>query len=181
MFLYNSVYLALMKVVTLLLASATKLRRLCFYRRLSVHRGEGVSASVHGGIHPPQEQTSPRSRPLRADHPWEQTPPPEQTHPPEQTPPGSRHPPRSRQPPGTDPPPRETAIAADGTHPTGMHSCYIFVAYLVQHMTAKLAHLLLSPFCCLWGENVITSQIVEVAEVHGSLPDLFPLLTWSGT
>ena len=28
------------------------------------------------------------------------------------TPPGSRH------------PPRETATAADGTHPTGMHSCY---------------------------------------------------------
>ena len=64
MFLSNSVYLALMKVVTLLLASATKLRRLCFYRRLSVHRGEGVSASVHGGIHPP---------------PQEQTPPPQQT------------------------------------------------------------------------------------------------------
>ena len=40
--------------------------------------------------------TSPRSRP-----PWEQTPP------------------RSR-----PPPPREqTATAADGTHPTGMHSC----------------------------------------------------------
>ena len=38
-------------------------------------------------------------------------------------------------------------------------------------MTAKLAHLLLSPFCCLWGEKVITSQIVDVAEVHGSLPD----------
>ena len=27
-------------------------------------------------------------------------------------------------PPGVDtPPPRETATAADGTHPTGMHSC----------------------------------------------------------
>ena len=50
---------------------------------------------------------------------WDTTPPPKQTpprsrHPPplEQTPPGSRHPPT-----------RETATAADGTHPTGMHSC----------------------------------------------------------
>ena len=49
--------------------------------------------------------------------PPEQTPLREQTHPPptrEQTPP-----PRSRH-----PTPRETATAADGTHPTGMHSCF---------------------------------------------------------
>ena len=54
-----------------LLPSATKLRRLCFYRHVSVHRGggAGLSASVHGGIHPP-EQT-----PLESRHPPEQTPP----------------------------------------------------------------------------------------------------------
>ena len=70
-----------------LLPSATKLRRLYFYRRVSVHRGVGVSASVHAGIPYP-----PKSR-----HPLEQTPP-------EQTPPKSRHPPRSRHSPGADTP-----------------------------------------------------------------------------
>ena len=90
------------------------MRRLCFYRHLSVHGGGwggvGVSASVHAGIpHPP----TPRDQ----VHPWEQTPPGADT-PLEQTPPGSRHP------PGADTPsPRDTATAADGTHPTGMHSC----------------------------------------------------------
>ena len=97
------------------LPSATKLRRLCFYRRLSVHRG--VSASVHGGIHP-----------LGADTPWSR-------HPQGQMPPGSRCPPgadtpQSRQfpleqtPPRSRHPPRKTATAADVTHPTGMHSCF---------------------------------------------------------
>ena len=62
----------------------------------SVHRG--VSASVHAGI-----------------------PPLGSRHPPEQTPSSSRHP------PGADPPPgAETATAADGTHPTGMHSCFTY-------------------------------------------------------
>ena len=28
-----------------------------------------------------------------------------------------------RHPPGQTPPPQQTANAADGTHPTGMHSC----------------------------------------------------------
>ena len=44
--------------------------------------------------------------------PREQTPPPRSRHPREQTPPG------------------ETATAADGTHPTGMHSCFLmFLAF----------------------------------------------------
>ena len=39
-------------------------------------------------------------------------------------PPGKHtHPPRST-PRGKHTPPRETADAADGTHPTGMHSCF---------------------------------------------------------
>ena len=68
------------------------------------------------GYHPPA------SRP-----PLEQTPPQEQTPPREQTPPPqSRQPPQSR-PPEADTPSgsRDTATAADGTHPTGMHSCLI--------------------------------------------------------
>ena len=93
------------------LPSATKLRRLCFYRRLSVHGGEGgVSASVHAGIPPPasQEQIPPRAdTPQGADTPLEQTPP------------------RAHSPPGADTPPRDTVTAADGTYPTGMHSCSI--------------------------------------------------------
>ena len=38
--------------------------------------------------------------------------------------PPCRHaPPRPNMPPGQKPPPRQTATAADGTHPTGMHCC----------------------------------------------------------
>ena len=79
-----------------------KLRRLYFLQASVCPQGGrvGVSASVHAGIPPPQEQTPPGSR-----------------HPPEQTPSRSRHP------PGADTSPRDTVTAADGTHPTGMHSC----------------------------------------------------------
>ena len=105
-----------------LLPSATKLRRLCFYGRLCVHRGVGVSASMDSGIHTPPgaappDQTPPQSRPPREQihpprsrHPRDQTPPtPEQTspgsrHPPEQTPPWSRHPLWSRHLPWSRPP-----------------------------------------------------------------------------
>ena len=57
----------------------------------------GVSVPVHASIHPPQADSLPGQTP-----PW-------------QTPPLGRH-------PRTDIPP-EMATAADGTHPTGMHSC----------------------------------------------------------
>ena len=94
-----------------------------------------------GNRYIPPEQTShqsrhtPRSRhPPGADTPQEQTPPWEQTPPPlEQTPPRSRHTPRSKH-----TPPRETATAADGTHPTGMHSCYILP--LSNIFTGKFPH-----------------------------------------
>ena len=73
-----------------------------------------------GSRHPPGGDT-----PLGADTPLKQTPP-------EQTLPQSRHPPPEQtwppksRPPGADtpPPPGETATAADGTHPTRMHSCF---------------------------------------------------------
>ena len=40
-------------------------------------------------------------------------------------PPGRPPPPPEQTPPQAPPPPQETATAADGTHPTGMHSCSI--------------------------------------------------------
>ena len=93
----------------LLLPSATKLRRLCFYTCLSFC-SQGSSASMHAGIPPPGSRhpppldqappgagnPSPGSR-----HPPEQAPPPTR-QPPEQTPPQTRHPPRSRHPPSRD-------------------------------------------------------------------------------
>ena len=68
-----------------LLPSATKLRRLCFYRHLSVHTGLGCLPQCMLGYHipwsrHPLEQTSPWSR-----HPLGQTPPGADT-------PQSRHP-----------------------------------------------------------------------------------------
>ena len=66
-----------------------------------------------------------------ADTRWADTPP-RQT-PPGQTPSLGRHPPvqttPGQTPPGTTPPPQEMATAGDGTHPTGMHSCFEFVHY----------------------------------------------------
>ena len=117
-----------------LLPSATKLRRLCFYRRLSVHSGGwgwGCLPQCMLGYHtPPPEQTPPEQMPPGSRHthlpgsrqpPWEQTPPPpgEQTpprgadtpgsrDPPEQTPPGSRCPPGADT-PREQMPPREQA------------------------------------------------------------------------
>ena len=76
----------------------------------SVHGGRGVSASVDAGIHPLGRH-------------------PPSKHPPRQTPLG-RHPPLCRPPRQTSllgrPPPQQTATVADGTHPTGMHSCCLF-------------------------------------------------------
>ena len=80
--------------------------------------GVGVSASVHAGIPPPQADT------FQSRH----TPPPEQTPPqsrhPQSTPPGTDTPSRADTPRSRHPPPRDMATAVDGTHPTGMHSCY---------------------------------------------------------
>ena len=59
-------------------------------------------------VHPPRDQV----HPLRTRY----TPTLDQVHPPwDQV-----HPPGT-----TYTPPRDTATAADGTHPTGMHSCYL--------------------------------------------------------
>ena len=102
-----------------LLPSATKLRRLCFYTCLSVHRGStwavppGTRYSPQDQVHPPGPGTPPGTR---------YTPPGyHQVHPPEPgTPPGTRYPPPWDQvpwdqvhPPGPDTTPR------DQVHPPG--------------------------------------------------------------
>ena len=97
----------------LFLPSAMKLRRLCFYTCLSVHRGRG-SASVHTGMPPP-----PRGA---GTLPGAGTPL-------DQAPPQSRHPPLG---PST---PQQTATVADGTHPTGIHSCFLIDFFVVKRHT----------------------------------------------
>ena len=94
---------------------------------------------------PPWEQTPPRSR----HPPWQQTPPRAGT------PPGSGTPPRTKSTPGTKytpqglstlprtqyTPPGNQTLAygqrATGTHPTGMHSCFV-TAFI---KTMKKTHL----------------------------------------
>ena len=107
------------------------------FSHLSVILFTGGSASVHAGICPPRRRHPPDQAPC-----WEQTPPQDQTHPPgADPPPREQTPPRSRHPPGGDPPgtrhpspdqalpgpgtpsPWQTATVADGTYPTGIHSC----------------------------------------------------------
>ena len=121
------------QLLTILLLAATKLGQGNVFTGIcdSVHGG-GVSASMHAGMpdppgsrHPPG-QTSPRTRPPLTRHP------PDQAHPPR---PGT-HPQTRHTPPGTGthtlgpaPPARKQTQAysqwAAGTHPTGMHSCYM--------------------------------------------------------
>ena len=93
-----------------LLPSTTKLRRLCFYTCLSVHKGVCLSAC------------------------WDTTPldqaPPWSRHPPDLAPPqgpGTPLGPSTCPPPPDQAKPEQTATVADGTHPTGMHSCLIRV------------------------------------------------------
>ena len=58
-----------------LLPSATKLRRLCFYRHLSVHTGGCLSQCMLGyHTHTPPEQTPPEQTPPQSRHPPERRP-----------------------------------------------------------------------------------------------------------
>ena len=72
----------------------------------------------------PPGQTPPPCRHCPRQTPPDQTPPSQTS--PGQTPPPGRHPPLGRH------PPQQTATAADGTHPTGMHSC-LFQINLLWH------------------------------------------------
>ena len=132
----------------ILLPSAMKLRRLCFYRRLSVHRGEYLTKYT-----PPGPGTPSQTRytlPDQVHPPGPGTPPRPGTPPGQGTPPRTRYtpqdqvhlsgpgpPPRDQvhsPGPGTPPPPpppRDTATAANGTHPTGMHSCSLVSSHVV--------------------------------------------------
>ena len=116
-----------------LLPSATKLRRLCFYTCLSVILFTGVGG-VPGQVAPPAGTPPSRYAPQQVP-PWAGTPPrqvhppdrytPRQVHPPAGTPPRSRYIPPGRYTP--PPTPRQTATVADGTHPTGKHSCFVLI------------------------------------------------------
>ena len=70
-----------------------------------------VCDSVHwgGGVHPPEQ--TPLSRHPLGKHPQADTP-------------LGGHPPRQANTPSRQTAPPEMATAADGTHPTGMHSCF---------------------------------------------------------
>ena len=59
---------------------------------------------------------------------WDATPP-------RTRPPGTRRP-RDQTPPRTRHSPHQMATAADGTHPTGMHSCYFFISDINECYTA---------------------------------------------
>ena len=87
----------------------------------------------------PPRADPPDQAPRDQAHPQEQTPPGPGTLPRADTPgnrpprPGTPPPPGSRHPPGVDPPTtpgKQTAAygqRAAGTHPTGMHSCFLIV------------------------------------------------------
>ena len=152
------------------------LRRLCFYRFVSVHSGgcPGKKAPLQGDPpprrphsketplqgDPPSKGTPSKETPLQGDPPSKGTPSKEtplqgdpQGDPPQRKPPQRRHPPsggsdpgphprgtlrgiRSRPTPkgeiegGQDQTPPTTTTAVGGTHPTGMHTCYLVLSHL---------------------------------------------------
>ena len=129
----------------------------------SVHGGSTWAGTPRGGTPPPPLTGTPhRQVPPRQVHPPGQVPPqagtapPGQVHPPRwvhptgrYTPPGrypqvhplGRYTPQARTSPraGTprQVPPQQTVTVADGTHPTGMHSCYL-TSYLLKFLLAWL-------------------------------------------
>ena len=88
---------------------------------LPVCLSTGGSASVHAGMPPPGPDPPGPGTPHMTRHPQDQPPPP----------PWANHLPRDQ---ATPLPQEQTATAADGTHPTGMHSCFEMksVAYLFE-------------------------------------------------
>ena len=106
-----------------------------------------VCHSVHGRVclsacwdTTPPEQT-PRTRPPRADTPPRTRHPSSSRHSPrDQVQSRGRHPLGPGNPPGADPTPpaRQTATVADGTHPTGIHSCTPSVSFNAVTMLRQL-------------------------------------------
>ena len=70
---------------------------------------------------PPQKHTLPGSTPPGSTPPGNHPLPQGSTPPRKDPPPLGKHTPQEG-----SPPPRETAAAADGTHPTGMHCCFVY-------------------------------------------------------
>ena len=107
------------------------------FLHLSVILFTGGCASIHAGIpHPPGSTPPGKHTPSPGITPPSpgSTPPQEAHNPWEADPPGSTHIPWEAPPQGsTHPSSRETAAGADGTHPTGMHSCitiYFHLGYI---------------------------------------------------
>ena len=121
-----------------------------------------LSVILFPGRHPP------RQKPPLGRHPPGRQPlshHPRQT-PPRQTPPG-RNPPRQTLPgqttpqpatPRQTPPPQETATTADGSHPTGMHSCFLFDSGVLAYPLYGIVILLNCP-------GVIASVERKVGEI----------------
>ena len=128
--------------VFFLLPSATKLRRLCFYRRVSVHRGRCLPQCMLGYHTPPPGSRHP---------PWEQTPPPRSGHPPGTDTPRSGHPreqtPHQEQTPPSLPP--EQAPPPRYGHCCGRYASYRN-AFLLYHFNFWLEQLGIG---VLSGEN----------------------------
>ena len=124
------------------LPSATKLRRLCFYTCLSVILFTGVCVPAPSGgylpTHPPRQVHTPYPGYTPQGYTPQAGTPPGRYTPQAGTPLRQVHP---RQVPplraGTPPPsPQQTATVADGTHPTGMHSC----SYSSPHKNSPYSH-----------------------------------------
>ena len=101
-------------------------------------------------------------------------------------PPGSRHPhpprkqtplPPEQTPPKTDHPPEQTATAADGTHPTGMHSC--FWSFLCQLYIWDLTYILILHFVnSLWKTflaDVLQVQLQQNKSNFTKIPKLYEI------
>ena len=97
----------------ILLPSAMKLRRLCFYRCLFVHRGEYLTRYTPRSRHPPgsRHPLGPGAPPRTRYTPQDQVP--SRT----MYPPGPGTPTRTRYPPGPGPPPPGPGTPQNQVHP----------------------------------------------------------------
>ena len=162
-----------------LLPTATKLRRLCFYRHLSVHRGWGCLPQCMPGNHPPPWADTPQRRhPPRSRQPPDQTPqtrpPPQSRHPPadpltgaatplEQTPPLGQTPPGVDTPWSRQPPPLVT-VPSDKTPPEIRPLLrtvrIVLECILVSHLLIEIFKMCLKPYCeKYWNSHVGNQEI----------------------
>ena len=94
------------------------------------------------------------------------SPPPDQANPPRPgTPPQTRytlqdqvHSPGPGTPPDQVPPPQQTATVADGTHPTGMHSCLTILLQKLLHTLNRIVRAFSKDF----GISRVSSRILSM-------------------